>query len=149
MMVVVTGMERINWPIMPLAKTSGKNAKTVARTVVIRTAKKSLNTRRTACSGVNLPVAIYCLVACTTTIASSTSNPRDRINEKSDRKFSVWPRISITPKVAAKVRGMTNPAVNASLSPTNRKSSNITKNIVLSASLLKLLKSWRMVSDMS
>ncbi len=88
-METVTGIDFKYSPMMPLAKSKGKNAQTVASVVVVSTHLKSLSTSKTASSGVNLPVLMYCFVADTTTMASSTRRPSARMSEKSERKLSV------------------------------------------------------------
>ena len=87
----VMGTDLINSPIMPVDKSMGKNAQTVVKVVVVNTTLKSFNTKSTASSGVYLPVRKYCLVAETTTIASSTSNPSESSKENTDKKFKVSP----------------------------------------------------------
>ncbi len=118
---MVMGIDLINSPIMPVASKSGKNAQTVVKVVVVKTILKSFNTNKTASSGVNLPERRYCLVAETTTIASSTNKPKAKINENKDKKLRLMSVINITPKVAKNTNGIANPATKASLNPTIKK----------------------------
>ncbi len=113
------GMDLINSPMIPVAKSKGRKAQTVVRVVVTRTHLKSRKTNITACSGVNFPVFKYCLVAETTTIASSTRRPSESNRENIERKLRLMPAISITPKLMKKVNGMAMPATKASFTPTN------------------------------
>jgi len=118
-------------PIMPLDIKSGKNAQIVASVVVVKTTLKSFSTNKTASSGVNLPVFIYCLVALTTTIASSTKSPKARSREKIERKFKDVPVASITPKVEKNTKGIASPATKASFNPTIRNKTPTTKTKVI------------------
>ena len=56
--------------------------------------------------GVYFPVFMYCLVAETTTIASSTRRPSERIRENNERKFRVIPVICMTPNVKKNTNGI-------------------------------------------
>ncbi len=140
-METVIGIDFMNSPIIPVERRSGRKAQTVVRVVVVSTTLKSFKTKRTASSGVYLPVRRYCLVAETTTIASSTKRPKAKISENIERKFKVAPSASITEKVAKKTSGMASPATKASLRPTIRKRIMNTKRSVSKKSWLSWLKS--------
>ena len=117
----VMGIDLIYSPIIPVDISSGKKAQTVVKVVVVSTILKSFRTNKTASSGVNLPERKYCLIAETTTMASSTKSPRARIKENKDKKFKLMPAINMTPKVAKNTKGMARPATKASLKPTIKK----------------------------
>ena len=144
-----TGIDRMKLPIMPDVKSRGRKAQTVVSVVEVSTTLKSFNTKRIASSGVNFPVRIYILVAETTTMASSTIKPSDKSKAKVERKFKEIPARFITPKVTKKTKGMAKPATNASLRPTIKIRTPITKMIVRMKSWVSWLKSSLIYSDWS
>ena len=131
----VIGIDLIYSPMMPEAESKGRKAQTVVSVVVKSTTLKSFNTKSTASSGVNLPELRYCLVALTTTMASSTKRPRDRMRENRDKKFKLVPVMSMTPKVAKNTSGIAKPATKASFKPT-------IKNNTANTSTTVSKKSW-------